>query len=252
MIAVLVAAIVFTIFLFIYFYRRQTSDSDFFNLMGFLPIVRSWRSPATVGLDPVIIETFPTMIYSDVKSLMTGNSPLECAVCICEFEDEEELTLLPKCDHAFHPQCISMWLASHTTCPVCRGNLAAPPWESFRSEFPVIVEDRGRRAVVEEEGMTSEDHVAMRVGEDELGWIGRSRRSLSNRIRNPWRSSSARPAVERSIWSSTRIGEAWEPENSERYSLRLPESIRKELIAGAISTSLRRPTSVTVGVSSRL
>lgn len=217
-----------------------------------MPIVRSWRGPATVGLDPVVIETFPTMIYSDVKSLMTGNSPLECAVCICEFEDDEELTLLPKCDHVFHPQCISMWLASHTTCPVCRGNLAAPPYESFRSVFPATAENRGTRAVEEEEEeMTSEDHVAMRVGEDELGWAGRSRRSLSNRIRNSWISSSARPEVGR----STRIEEAWEPDDSERYTLRLPENVRKELIAGSTSTSLRSmrcPTTATVGLSSRL
>ena len=45
---------------------------------------------------------------------------LECVVCLNQFEDDELLRLLPKCSHAFHPDCIDTWLFSHTTCLVCR------------------------------------------------------------------------------------------------------------------------------------
>ncbi|KAF9604768.1 hypothetical protein IFM89_010309 [Coptis chinensis] len=62
-------------------------------------------------------------MYSVVKGLKIGKGALECAVCLNEFEDDETLRLLPKCDHVFHPECIDAWLASHTTCPVCRANL---------------------------------------------------------------------------------------------------------------------------------
>jgi hypothetical protein len=45
---------------------------------------------------------------------------LECAVCLCRYEDNEILRLLPKCKHAFHVDCVDLWLASHSTCPLCR------------------------------------------------------------------------------------------------------------------------------------
>lgn len=40
-----------------------------------------------------------------------------------EFEDEQTLRLIPKCNHVFHLECIGAWLDSHVTCPVCRANL---------------------------------------------------------------------------------------------------------------------------------
>lgn len=33
----------------------------------------------------------------------------KCPICIDEFNDEEDLRLLP-CKHIFHPQCIDTWL----------------------------------------------------------------------------------------------------------------------------------------------
>jgi E3 ubiquitin-protein ligase ATL6/9/15/31/42/55 len=47
-----------------------------------------------------------------------------------EFEDDETLRLIPKCDHVFHPECIDEWLAKNTTCPVCRANLDPESGES--------------------------------------------------------------------------------------------------------------------------
>uniref|UniRef100_A0A0C9RZ34 RING-type E3 ubiquitin transferase n=1 Tax=Wollemia nobilis TaxID=56998 RepID=A0A0C9RZ34_9CONI len=78
---------------------------------------------ATRGLDRSVIESFPVFSYDLVKGLKTQTKGSECAVCLSDFEDTEMLRLLPKCSHAFHPECIDMWLCSHTTCPVCRTNL---------------------------------------------------------------------------------------------------------------------------------
>ena len=50
----------------------------------------------------------------------------QCAVCLCEFKEGEELRLVPKCEHRFHSGCIDMWFHSHTTCPLCRTPVLIP------------------------------------------------------------------------------------------------------------------------------
>eukprot|EP00250_Pteridium_aquilinum_P000773 c10937_g1_i1 orf=46-1158(+) len=77
-----------------------------------LPIVGS-------GVDPVLIESFPIVSYAVAKKKGCN----ECVVCLADFEGGDELKQLPKCKHMFHPGCISSWLASHTTCPLCRRSL---------------------------------------------------------------------------------------------------------------------------------
>ncbi|KAK7315019.1 hypothetical protein VNO77_33551 [Canavalia gladiata] len=75
------------------------------------------------GINKELLNTFPTLFYSNIKDLKKGKETLECAVCLSDFKDKDTLRLLPKCNHVFHPQCIDSWLASHVTCPVCRANL---------------------------------------------------------------------------------------------------------------------------------
>jgi len=72
----------------------------------------------TRGLERDVIESFPVFTYTAAT-----RETLDCVVCLLEFEDNEQLRLLPNCNHAFHPECIDMWLLSHTTCPVCRKSL---------------------------------------------------------------------------------------------------------------------------------
>ncbi|KAM7280904.1 hypothetical protein ACFE04_008038 [Oxalis oulophora] len=119
-IVVLIAAFFFMGFFSVYI--RYCSESSNGNSIRPLTHARSCHATAR-GLDPEVILTFPTFPYSDVKELKIGKGALECAVCLNEFEDDETLRLIPKCDHVFHPECIDEWLSLHTTCPVCRANL---------------------------------------------------------------------------------------------------------------------------------
>eukprot|EP00977_Amphora_coffeiformis_P014580 scaffold4097_cov166-Amphora_coffeaeformis.AAC.37 len=50
-----------------------------------------------------------------------------CAICIDEFETGERLTLLPKCKHAFHRECIHAWLIERQgCCPLCKTDVLDP------------------------------------------------------------------------------------------------------------------------------
>ncbi|XP_011086652.1 probable E3 ubiquitin-protein ligase XERICO [Sesamum indicum] len=53
-----------------------------------------------------------------------GNSEwppaVECCVCLCRFEAEEEVSEL-SCKHFFHKGCLDKWFDNqHITCPLCR------------------------------------------------------------------------------------------------------------------------------------
>lgn len=72
------------------------------------------------GVDQSFIDTLPVFLY---KAIIGAKNPFDCAVCLCEFEAEDKLRLLPKCSHAFHMECIDTWLLSHSTCPLCRASL---------------------------------------------------------------------------------------------------------------------------------
>ncbi|KAJ4767655.1 hypothetical protein LUZ62_078030 [Rhynchospora pubera] len=78
------------------------------------------------GVDRSVIETFPVIGYAAVKIVRSSKSPLECAICLSEFVDDDILRLLPGCRHVFHTDCIEAWLENHVTCPVCRSNLTDP------------------------------------------------------------------------------------------------------------------------------
>ncbi|GAB4857846.1 hypothetical protein Ancab_015752 [Ancistrocladus abbreviatus] len=75
------------------------------------------------GLDPTIINSFPTFPYNTVKEYRREKYGLECAICLCEFDDHDLLRLLTRCCHVFHQECIDLWLESHRSCPVCRRSL---------------------------------------------------------------------------------------------------------------------------------
>ncbi|XP_010447723.1 PREDICTED: RING-H2 finger protein ATL13-like [Camelina sativa] len=93
------------------------------------------------GVDQSFIDTLPVFHYKSIIGLK--NYPFDCAVCLCEFETEDKLRLLPKCSHAFHMDCIDTWLLSHSTCPLCRSSLLSdlsPHNQDPRSSFLLVLE----------------------------------------------------------------------------------------------------------------
>lgn len=72
---------------------------------------------ASTGLEEAFIKSIRVYKYKKSGGVVEGT---DCSVCLSEFEDGENLRLLPKCNHAFHLPCIDTWLKSHSSCPLCR------------------------------------------------------------------------------------------------------------------------------------
>ncbi|CAA7397433.1 unnamed protein product [Spirodela intermedia] len=78
------------------------------------------------GLDPSVLSALPTFKYMRADGGGAA-STVDCAVCLAALEEGELTRLLPTCRHVFHVECIDMWLYSHTSCPICRAEVEAPP-----------------------------------------------------------------------------------------------------------------------------
>ncbi|XP_078429700.1 E3 ubiquitin-protein ligase ATL31-like [Wolffia australiana] len=185
-VVILLVTFFFTAFFSIYIRsRRERAEMErMIAAAGLARAAAPRGGPAVGGLSEEAIDALPSFVYSQVKEHKLGKGALECAVCLSEFEDEDTLRLLPKCDHVFHSGCIDAWLAAHKTCPVCRTNLeavAAPP-----QEVAITVE-----------------------AEEEV---------------------SAVPPPRRWFPRSNTTGHS--VEERERYRLRLPETVREEVMAG--------------------
>ncbi|EEF43329.1 ring finger protein, putative [Ricinus communis] len=74
------------------------------------------------GLDDSVIKALPLFLFTTTKN---GKQSIikDCAVCLLEFEENDYVRTLPVCSHAFHVDCIDIWLRSHANCPLCRARI---------------------------------------------------------------------------------------------------------------------------------
>ncbi|XP_066324197.1 E3 ubiquitin-protein ligase EL5-like [Miscanthus floridulus] len=91
----------------------------------------------TRGVDPELLRSPPVTVYV-YRAAVPGSKEdaAECSVCLAELEDGEEARFLPCCGHGFHAECVDMWLASHTTCPLCRLTVSKPDPDSSQTPTP--------------------------------------------------------------------------------------------------------------------
>ncbi|KAI6701243.1 hypothetical protein NL676_015567 [Syzygium grande] len=80
------------------------------------------------GLDDAVIKTIPLSLYTAKGH---DHRARDCAVCLLEFEESDYVRTLPGCGHAFHVDCIDMWLRSHANCPLCRAGICLLPQSPF-------------------------------------------------------------------------------------------------------------------------
>ncbi|XP_058100045.1 RING-H2 finger protein ATL80-like [Magnolia sinica] len=72
--------------------------------------------PANKGLKKKILRSLPKLSFDGA----VNGKLADCAICLTEFADGDEIRVLPQCGHGFHVGCVDMWLGSHSSCPSCR------------------------------------------------------------------------------------------------------------------------------------
>uniref|UniRef100_A0A0E0K646 RING-type E3 ubiquitin transferase n=1 Tax=Oryza punctata TaxID=4537 RepID=A0A0E0K646_ORYPU len=109
-------------------HRQRRAREDAESVTAFQGQLQQLFHLHDAGVDQAFIDALPVFLYRNVVGVgggTEGKDPFDCAVCLCEFADDDQLRLLPKCSHAFHLECIDTWLLSHSTCPLCRRSLLA-------------------------------------------------------------------------------------------------------------------------------
>ncbi|KAJ9128986.1 hypothetical protein P3X46_034257 [Hevea brasiliensis] len=235
-IVVLICAFFF-VGIFSVFIRQCSENANVGNLPN---TTASGNRSRGVGLDPAVIEKFPVFVYSEVKDIKIGRETLECVVCLSEFEDDETLRLLPKCNHVFHPECIDEWLASHVTCPVCRAKLTPESVEIPKStpQQTTTTDSNQHNSVP-----TVAEEVAITVNEEQNSDSQPQATNIANTIQAKNRP--PRLGISEKFPRSHSTGHSLVQagDNIERYTLRFPEEVRKQMMASA---KLKRAVSFNV------
>lgn len=76
------------------------------------------------GIDATNIQNISIEIFKEETG---SDADAQCSICLGGLVDGDKVKVLPKCCHVFHPECIDMWLSSHSSCPLCRSSLVARP-----------------------------------------------------------------------------------------------------------------------------
>lgn len=96
---------------------------------------------ANKGLKKKVLQSLPKFVYGPafVAENCGKQFAVDCAICLAEYVDGDEIRMLPQCGHAFHVHCIDTWLGSHSSCPSCRQILiVARCRKCGGGEFPTI------------------------------------------------------------------------------------------------------------------
>ncbi|KAJ1416582.1 Zinc finger, RING-type [Sesbania bispinosa] len=94
--------------------RAQQNEDPF---IAFSP--RMWIQ----GLDESVIQEIPTFQFIKGEG-GDDQSVYSCVVCLTEFQEQDMLKALPNCSHAFHLDCIDIWLQTNSNCPLCRSSIS--------------------------------------------------------------------------------------------------------------------------------
>ncbi|CAI8619477.1 unnamed protein product [Vicia faba] len=81
----------------------------------------STRTPEFESVSALLIrEILPVVKFNELLDLDL-DPPESCAVCLTEFDENDEIRRLANCRHIFHRGCLDRWMGyDQRTCPLCR------------------------------------------------------------------------------------------------------------------------------------
>ncbi|KAJ1703043.1 hypothetical protein LUZ63_002822 [Rhynchospora breviuscula] len=80
--------------------------------------------PPKRGLKKSALKALPKIRYEKEDDT---EKQTECVICLTEFQEGEEIRILPQCFHKFHVGCVDKWLRAQSSCPSCRRVLVVVP-----------------------------------------------------------------------------------------------------------------------------
>ncbi|KFK33011.1 hypothetical protein AALP_AA6G318700 [Arabis alpina] len=121
-----------------------------FQLMGLPDFLESDPVSSSSWPEPPSISTAAVKLAGEIFRFSELNRPGSesepesgsdcCAVCLHEFENEDEILRLTNCQHIFHRSCLDRWMMGYNqmTCPLCRTPFIIPDFDQrvlSESEF---------------------------------------------------------------------------------------------------------------------
>ncbi|MED6131918.1 hypothetical protein PIB30_014363 [Stylosanthes scabra] len=113
------------------YFRRQAHPTSTRTSSAVFPTGGGGSRVSPEITAPSAVDSLPLFTFSSVtrrsssSSVVDGGGGGDCAVCLSRFEQRDLLRLLPLCCHAFHAECIDVWLRTNLTCPLCRSAVFA-------------------------------------------------------------------------------------------------------------------------------
>ncbi|KAF4672514.1 hypothetical protein FOL47_000429 [Perkinsus chesapeaki] len=100
-----------------------------FGATFLLWMVRTGRLRVKQGASADVIDKIPSVqydpnLFTDDQNALDADHPLnECSICFQNYSDSSDEIKHTPCNHYFHKDCLSHWLNTATTCPLCRFDL---------------------------------------------------------------------------------------------------------------------------------
>lgn len=100
--------------------------------------------PEEEGLDDIELRQIPTLKFKQ-KLWHLNEIDDTCPICFEDYKENDIVSKLPICDHAFHKKCVNSWLKKNRFCPLCRADVREKLFDkfgSFQSENQLSIESQ--------------------------------------------------------------------------------------------------------------